>query len=311
MIDLHKLHVFHIVAQEGSFSAAAERLYITQSAVSQQIKELEAGLGQTLFDRGWRGVRLTLSGEILAETAAQVFDLIARAETALTDVAQLTSGRITISATQGVSSYLAPLWMQEFRAEHPNFTVALNTGVTGKIVDDVLAHRSDLGVIEGELEESLPPRLGHLVLDEIEQILVVGFKHPFWDRDRVDLADLTEQSFIMRQQQSQSRIWLERTLKRGGIDPHVAAEFDNFEAMKRAVAAGTCIAVLPPYVIESELKQHVLHAVPVEGKPLVRELKLIWNRDTQASPITRRFLTFLSQHYPAVHVILNPREGRL
>ncbi len=301
MLDLHKLRVFHIVAQEGSFSRAADRLYITQSAVSQQIKELEAGLGQTLFERGWRGVRLTSSGEVLANTARQVFDLIAQAEIALTDVSRIESGKIIVGATPGVSVYLAPNWVSEFRAQFPKLTVALHTGVTRQIVDDVLAHKLDLGVIEGELEENISPRLANLVLDNIEQVVVVGFKHPLWDRTSIPFADLAAHSFIMRQQGSQSRIWLERTLKHRGIDPIIGAEFDNVEAIKRAVSAGSCIAVLPPYVVEHEVEQRLLHIVRVEGSPFIRTLKLIWTHEMPFYPITRKFLDYLSLRYPSLN----------
>lgn len=304
MIDLHKLHIFHIVAQEGSFSAAAERLLITQSAVSQHIKELETSMGQTLFDRGWRGVRLTPSGEVLAGYASRVFDLIAEAENALTDVLHLASGKVSLGATPGVGVYLAPLWVQEFRSQYPNLTVALNTGVTSQVVADILAHRIDLGIIEGELDELQPGRLGHVVLDSVEQKIAVGFKHPFWDVSSVEVSELAQYSFIVRQQNSQSRIWLDRALRREGIEPKIGAEFDNFESIKRAVAAGMCMAVLPSYVSQTEVEQNMLHLVSVRGKPFVRELRLIWDRNIRFSPIASAFANYLSRQYPTAKAAL-------
>jgi DNA-binding transcriptional LysR family regulator len=116
MLDLYKLQIFSVVVQEGSFSAAAERLYMTQSAVSQHIKELEASLGRQLFQRGWRGVRLTSHGEILNRYTGEIFALVTKAESALTDIEHLTSGRVSIGATPGIGIYLAPDWVQYFRA---------------------------------------------------------------------------------------------------------------------------------------------------------------------------------------------------
>ncbi len=307
MLDLHKLRVFFVVAQEGSFSAAAERLYITQSAVSQQIKELEASLGQALFEREWRGVRLTPSGEILTEYTRQIFDLIAQAENALTNVQQLASGKVSLGATPGIGVYLAPLWVQGFRARFPHLTVALNTGVTAQVVGDVLNHRVDLGIIEGELDDLTPPRLDHLIMSQVEQQIVVGSKHPFWHTQQIAPADLRAQSFITRQQNSQSRIWLERTLKRLNIEPLIGAEFDNLESIKRAVAAGTCVAVLPAYVVQNEIDARTLHAVPVAGRPFVREIKLVWDRDVRFSPIVRAFITFLTTDYPSLGTALKPQ----
>src|SRR5690606_38421729 len=105
MIDFYKLRVFAVVAREGSFSAAAERLYVTQSAVSQHIKDLETGLGRPLFLRNRRGVTLTAHGEVLQRYARDIFALVAQAEAALTDVAELREGRVSIGVTPGVSVY--------------------------------------------------------------------------------------------------------------------------------------------------------------------------------------------------------------
>lgn len=305
MLDLYKLQIFSVVVQEGSFSAAAERLYMTQSAVSQHIKELEASLGRQIFQRGWRGVKLTSHGEILNRYTAEIFELVARAESALMDIDNLTSGRISIGATPGIAVYLAPDWVQHFRSRYPQLTVVLQTGVTAQIVSDVLGQRLDIGFIEGELDEHPPPRLASLVLKDIEQQVVVGFKHPFWARDTVQIEDLGQQSLIVRQANSQSRIWLEHTLHQHGIEPVIGAEFDNLESIKRAVSIGLCLAVLPPYVVQSEVEHNLLHMIPIEGKPFTRSLKLIWDATVHFSPITRAFLVELSQYYPALSSLLS------
>lgn len=305
MLDLYKLQIFSVVVQEGSFSAAAERLYMTQSAVSQHIKELESSLGRQLFQRGWRGVKLTSHGEVLNRYTAEIFALVARAESALTDVEHLASGRVSMGATPGIGIYLAPDWVQHFRTRYPQLTVALQTGVTSQIVSDVLGQRLDIGFIEGELDDHIPSRLSSLVLEEIEQQVVVGFKHPFWELDTLRLDDLRQQSLIVRQASSQSRIWLEATLHQHGIEPVIGAEFDNLESMKRAVALGTCLAVMPPYVVQTEVEQRLLHMIPVEGRPLTRSLKLIWDSNAYFSPVTRAFLDELSQFYPPLNEFLN------
>ncbi|MBZ0281581.1 MAG: LysR family transcriptional regulator [Anaerolineae bacterium] len=308
MLDLYKLHIFSVVVQEGSFSAAAERLYMTQSAVSQHIKELEASLGRQLFQRGWRGVRLTPHGEILNRYTGEIFALVAKAESALIDIESLTSGRVSIGATPGIGIYLAPDWVQNFRARYPQLMVALQTGVTAQIVSDVLGQRLDIGFIEGELDDYPTPRLSMLVLEAVEQQVVVGFKHPFWELDQLPIAALHQQSFIVRQPNSQSRIWLERTLSQHGIEPIIGAEFDNLESIKRSVTVGTCLAVLPAYVVQAEVEQGLLRRIPVDGKPFTRSLKLIWDMQTHFSPITHAFLSELSQRYNVLNSLLNEAE---
>ncbi len=303
MIDLYKLHIFDVVLQMGSFSAAAERIYMTQSAVSQHIKELESSLGQILFIRGRRGVTLTPAGETLSTYSSQIFDLLHQAENALTNVGQLTAGKISLGATPGVGVYLAPDWVQEFRAQYPQITVALQTGVTSQIVTDTLSHRLDIGIIEGELDGSQHVKLAFQVLEEVEQMVVVGFQHPFWDREQLNLSDLDHQSFIMRQQGSQSRSWLEEKLRVHSITPIIGAEFDNLESMKRAVTAGRCLAVLPSYVLTDEVEQHHLRVLPIKDKPLVRRITLIWEAKTPFSPITYAFLNYLADRYPILNAL--------
>ncbi|MEO8612040.1 MAG: LysR family transcriptional regulator [Chloroflexota bacterium] len=309
MLDLYKLQIFSAVVADGSFSAAAEHLYMTQSAVSQHIKELESSLGRQLFQRGWRGVKLTPHGEILHRYTGEIFALVAKAENALTDINHLSSGRISLGATPGIGVYLAPDWVQRFRARYPQLTVALQTGVTSQIVNDVLGQRLDIGFIEGELDDHQPLRLSSLVLEEIEQQVVVGFKHPFWECESVHIEDLHRHSFIVREANSQSRIWLEETLRRHSVEPVIGAEFDNLESMKRAVSLGMCLAVLPPYVVQTEVDQHLLHIVPVEGKPFMRSLKLVWDSNVHFSPITHAFLVELSQRYSVLNALLKQSNG--
>lgn len=299
MLDLSKLQIFVTVAQEGSFSAAAERLYVTQSAVSQQVKELELRLGRTLFQRGRRGVKLTTHGEILLRYAQQIFTLLDEAENALVDVENLSEGRLSIGATPGISIYLVPDWVQRFRAQYPQLSVALKTGITAQVVAEVLARQVDLGFVEGELDELKSSRLNVIALEDVEQMVIVGFKHPWWDKETVHVEDLHRQSFIVRPPESQSRIWLDHALRNYRVEPVIGAEFDNLESIKRAVGAGRCLTILPKYVVQTEAEQGLLHIVPIVGQPLKRVLKLISVRDAPFSALERAFLKVLSQDYPA------------
>jgi DNA-binding transcriptional LysR family regulator len=304
MLDLYKLHIFAVVIQEESFSAAAERLYMTQSAVSQHIKELETSLGRSLFQRGWRGVKLTPHGEVLNRYTGEIFELVAKAENALIDIDHMTSGRISIGATPGLGVYLVPDWTLNFRARYPQITVALQTGITSQIVSDVLAQRLEIGFIEGELSDHHASRLSSLILEEIEQQVVVGFKNRFWDHQTLCLEDLQHQSMIVREAHSQSRLWLEERLRHYGIETVIGAEFDNLESIKRAVSLGPCLSILPPYVVQTEVAQGLLHMIPVREKPFTRNLKVIWDSRVPFSPITRAFLTELSQRYSALNGVL-------
>lgn len=304
MLNLYKLEIFAAVAQAGTFSAAAERLLMTQPAVSQHVHDLEASLGARLLRRGSRGVTLTSEGETLYRHAREIFRLVAEAQNAVTDVRNLSAGQINLGATPGVGIYLLPEWIQEFRSLYANLTVGLQTGVTSQILADLRAGRVDLGFIEGELDSGGEAWLGVLNLSDYEQMVIIGPKHPWRQRTEVAIDELDSQTFIMRQRGSQTRIWLDGVLRNYNVTPKIGAEFDAVGSIKRAVMMGTCLTILPEYVVKSELELGMLTALPVEGKPLQRTLKLVWNQEIFFSPIVRAFLIHLSQRLTALRSVV-------
>lgn len=302
MLDLYKLDIFVTVYQAGSFSAAAERLLMTQSAVSQHIQALEASLGTALFERHRRGITPTDAGKKLHEYAQAILKLVSEAENAVANVEGLTEGQIAIGASPGVSFYLLPDWIQSFRARHPNLTVSLRTDITPQIVAEVRARRVDLGIVEGELAAADREQLNVAPLQAFDQFVVVGRKHPWWGREHVSIDAIDGQSLITRQPHSQTRLWLESVLLEHGVQPRIAAEFDHLESIKRAVMAGQCLTILPAYTVEQEQQLGLLHVIPIDGSPLQRMLKLIWNPAAHLSPVARAFMTHLETFFPGLGV---------
>lgn len=300
MLDLYKLEVFECVVEEGSFSAAAERLLMTQSGVSQHIRDLERSLGAELFVRSRRGAKLTPSGATLYEFSRRMLRLAAEAENAVTDVAKLESGQVLVAATPGVSIYVLSDWVHAFGERYPRITTRLETRITPEIVADVLSRRADIGFVEGELEAGAEAKLGVLPLETIEQLVVVGPRHEFWNRATVTLAELDGRVFIMRQAASQSHIWLAQMLRQHQVTPRIGAEFDNMESIKRTVMAGAGLTVMPKYAVRDEVSFGRLRAIPIADMPLTRTLKLVWDARRYLSPVTRSLLEYLAPLYPAL-----------
>jgi len=209
MLSLYKLEIFGTVVQVGSFSGAAQRLFMTQPAVSQHIQDLEKQLGTALFLRGRRGVTLTPAGNTLYDYTQRILQLVAEAESAVTNVQHLDSGQINIGATPGVSVYLLPEWIGAFRTLYPQLNVSIQTATTTEIADAVLEHQLDIGFVEGELETIASKRLGSLVLRPVDLFVVVSGAHPWQKRERVTLGELDEQPFITRQPGSRTRAWVD------------------------------------------------------------------------------------------------------
>lgn len=304
MLSLYKMEIFAAVVHEGSFSRAAQRLYMTQPAVSQHIQSLEAGLGVKLFRRGQRGVVLTPPGETLYEYTQRILKLVAEAESAVTQVENLASGQIQIGATPGVAVYLLPDWVNGFRARYPNLSTTLQTDITPGISAGILSSRLELGFVEGELESSNPARLASIPLQEIELFVVVGRGHEWCQREDVAMQEINGQPFITRQPRSRTRIWIDETLQRFQVQPRIVGEFDNPESIKQAVMSNMGVTILPDYAIHRERENRLLSAIPIRDEPLRRELKLIWDADVPFSPVTRAFLQYMAGIYPAIHAVL-------
>ncbi len=299
MLDSRKLEIFNAVVEAGSFSRAAESLYLSQSAVSQHIQELEATLGTKLFERQARGVHLTASGEILRDYTRCILNLLIEAENTIMNVEAVSSGQLRIGATPGIGGYVLPDWIQPFRVRYPQLMVSLQTDVTTRIMAAILNRALDIGFIEGELDDH--DALEVLVLESIPQRVVVGQHHPWYGQPAVTVEELRGQPLIVRPLHSQTRIWLEQLLARHAISPTIAAELDSPEAIKQAVIAGMGISVLPEYVIRRERDLGLIHLLTVDGANMQRDLKLVWATRTALNPIVRAFLLHLSNQYPQVN----------
>lgn len=307
MLNLNKLELFDAVVRAGSFTGAAERLLMSQPAVSQHMQELEAALGAALFVRGRRGVGLTEAGVTLHEYTQRILALVAEAEATVTDLRGLRSGQVQIGASPGAAIYLLPEIVQEFRSGAPALSVAVRTATTPQLIDEVRRGRLDVAVIEGEIDAPTDGKLRALEIEDVEQWVIAGRKNSLWERTAIDIGELAGHTFVMRQRHSQSRAWLERTLREHGIQPAIGAEFDSMESIKRAVALGSCVAILPQYVVREEVQAGTLRAIAVRERPLARTLKLVWDPATPWSPAVRGFVRAMAARMPGLRAALDAK----
>jgi DNA-binding transcriptional LysR family regulator len=304
MLNLYKLNIFTQTVESGSFSKAAARLLMTQSGVSQHIQDLERNLGVKLFTRTPSGVQLTEPGKTLYDYAQRIAALALEAEAAVVDAAQVAAGEVLLGATPGVGVYVLAEWIQSFTLRHPQLTVNVQTEITPRIVEMLLAQRLEIGIVEGELNLPANTPLATHELETVTHFVVVGRKHPFWERQGVTLSELAGHTLITRQRESQTRIWLDETLAQHGIRVRIGAEFDNVESIKRAVMAGTALAILPDYAVANEKEVGMLRGLPIAGNPLQRVIKLLWDKRRPLGPTTRLFLRNLAARFPALNEVV-------
>jgi len=247
MLDVRRMKVLREVATRGSFSAAAEALSFTQSAVSQQIAALEREAGAVLVERSARGVRLTEAGEAVVRHAEAILARLAEAEAELEAIAGLRGGRLRMAAFESAGASIMPLAIAQFRKRH----VAVELSLALEEADDAIARlRSgdlDLALAEGAVERPGVPEgveLVHLLDDPM--YLALPTDHPLANKPRLRLSDLADDAWIQGQPGSTcacNRLAL-RACQAAGFEPRVSFESSDWTAVQGLVAAGVGVALI-------------------------------------------------------------------
>jgi DNA-binding transcriptional LysR family regulator len=248
MLDVKRLKVLREVAAHGSFSAAAEALAYTQSAVSQQIATLEREAGTVLVDRSARGVSLTDAGEALVRHADAVLARLADAEAELEAITGLRGGRVRMVAFPTAGATLAPRAIAEFRERHPAVEITLVPGEPDEGIAALKAGEADIALLlESGFESKRDPAIDvmPLMLDPMYVLLPSG--HPLSARRRMRLEDLRDESWIMGPASSTcpDTIILLRACQSAGFEPRIAFTSDDYLAIQGFVAAGMGVALIP------------------------------------------------------------------
>ncbi len=271
-MDTRQLAAFCAVVDQKSFSHAAERLGVTQPAVSLQVRALEQRLGERLLDRSGRRVEPTAAGQTLYRSAQR---MLHAEEQLLDDLAREKTGELhgtlRIGASTGPGAHLVPLLLCEFQRDHPTLRVALSISDTHAVVEQVVERSLELGVV-GALRKHRSLAFEPLALDEI--VLAVPIEHAFAGR-RISLEELRSATTIVMQEGAGVRVVIEDELRRAGfrlreLDSHL--ELGLQESVKSAVAAGYGVSFISRTAIEGELAAGTLAEARVEGLEPRRQL---------------------------------------
>ncbi|MGA7884500.1 MAG: LysR family transcriptional regulator [Acidobacteriaceae bacterium] len=270
-----RLKVFRTVADESSFRRAAERLHLSQPAVSQQIRALEEELGTALFDRGSGRVRLTDAGAVLLGYARKGARLAEDALAALEKARGETVGELRIGASMTVTQYLLPHMLSAFLQQHPKVRVSVTSGNTERIVAALGAGEIALAMIEGPVSSREVFRQRIL---EDQMVLIVGRRYAWPGAPRVAPQALTEVPLLMRERGSGSRRVVEMALRNVGLrrkDLHIAMDLDSIVAIVSGVEAGLGAAFVSEWAIRKEVRLGTVRVIPVEGLDIRRDFTLI------------------------------------
>lgn len=285
-MDLGQLEVFLAVARERKFSRAAEKLHRTQSAVSQSIHKLEQDVGEPLFDRSSRDGLLTDAGRVLQEYAERLLNLRNDASGALLELREVRRGKLSIAANEFTALYLLPV-LADFRRLHPMIRITVQRSLGSHIPGDVLRHTSELGVLSYNPQE---PHLHSIVVYLDELIFVVPPSHPLATEAQISIRQLGAESFVAHIVQSPYREKVIQAFKRHRTPLHMDIELPTLQAIKRFVAMGNGVALLPEISVENELARGELVRIPVRELRLHRKLRLVYRKAASLSHAARAFL---------------------
>lgn len=249
MLSVGRLEVLRAVVGHGSFSAAAESLSYTQSAVSQAIARLESETGVQLLIRERRGVTPTAAGVTLVEHAERIFAAIGAAEEALAQASDAQLRRLRIATFPSGAAALMPLAVARFRRAHPAVSLTLAAGEPGEIAARLRAGELDLALLfefPGEVSRRGRPRgLRTVTLLEDPMQLVLPLAHPLCEQETLRLSDLREEPWVQTSAASPCARHVVRCCREAGFEPAVAFESDDYDTVQGLVAAGVGVALVP------------------------------------------------------------------
>src|SRR6516165_7314566 len=297
-MNLNHLAIFHAVAQAGSMTRGAERLDISQPAVSKQVQELEHALGVHLFDRIGRRVHLSHAGEILAEYAARLFAVAQEAEHAMVDARAAGRGRLAIGASTTIGTYLLPAVQAEFWRRHPRVELLVQIENTEQVHRRLAGHELDLGLTEGLVEEE---ELAAEVFHRDELVMIAAPGHRLAGQPRVPLSAVREEPFVLREPGSGTRAVEERVLARLKLPTRAAMALGSTEAIKRVVAEGVGLAIVSRLAVRAECAAGTLAVLPVAGLRIERPYYLVRRTGRRDGPAMQALCGLLRETFEGLH----------
>jgi DNA-binding transcriptional LysR family regulator len=292
-VNFTHLLAFFEVARAGSVSGGAERLRVSQPAVTREIRELEERLGLTLFDRLPRGVALTEAGALLFDYAERIFALSGAAQAELKELAGLSAGHLNIGASATVGAYLVPDMIARFNVSHPKVGIDLAVTNTDHVEQSLRDHTVSLGFVEGPYDDSAV-HTHPIGADEIVAVAARG--HPRAGQ-RLSASDLATRVVILREPGSGTRAVVEEAYARIGLRIEPLMSISDTVAIKRMLLAQNAIAYVSSLSVKDEVGRGDLCVLEVRDLRIQRPLNMVWLKGRTLSPSTQAFVELVREHF--------------
>ncbi|MFI5353841.1 MAG: LysR family transcriptional regulator [Candidatus Binatales bacterium] len=294
-MHIETLKVFCDIIESGSFSYAASQNFVTQSAVSQQVRSLEDKYDCRLIERGRAGVKPTAAGQILYNSSKEIVRRFMELENRLREIGSVVAGSIRVGTVYSIGLHELPPYLSEFLRNFPAVNVHLEYLRSNKIYEDLVEGKIDLGVVAYPAKRS---QIVTVAFRSDELVLVVPPDNPLAKQNKVSFGQLGGQKFVGYERDIPSRKAADRILRDHGVKPVYTMELDNIETIKRAVEIGIGVAIVPQLTVEVETGRGSLKILDFQEGTFTRPLAIVYKRGRELSPAVKKFLDVLTQTHP-------------
>jgi len=287
---IETLKVFCDIADLRSLSKTAEKHFLSQSAISQQLAQLELAHNCQLLERKKRPLELTTAGQLFYEAAKDILDRYEQLKTELNALKSSAGGRINVGAIFSIGMHTLPDYVKKFLASYPNINVHIDYMSNDKIYELVLTGEIDIGLV------AVPKRDKRLDVYDFESeplVLACSPRHPLSHESQIDIHRLQFEKFIAFEKNTPTRAWIDSILERYNVVVRPVMEFDNIETVKRAVEINAGVSILPQTAILQEVNSGTIKAIPFLNENFVRPTGIIVRKGKLLSQAGRYLIELL------------------
>jgi len=300
--SLRQLQVFEAIVRLGSFTRAADELFVTQSTVSMQTKKLADALGVPLFENIGRQVRPTEAGVALYKSCREIFEILANVEMTVADLKGIKRGRLRLGVIT-TAKYFAPEVLGEFCKLYPGIEVALKVSNRDRIIERISANEDDLYIMGQAPSDQFNVEARAFAPNPL--VMLAPRDHPLVGKKNIPLARIAEEPVILREPGSGTRDMTLTVFEHAGLRPRVRMELGSNEAIKHAVVGGLGLSVLSLHTLTLEGMDGPLAILDVEGFPIMREWYLVYPKGKELSRVAQAFLDFALTITPSMRERMN------
>ena len=292
MLNFNQLRVFYYAAKNLNYTAAASELFISQPAVTAQVKSFEEFCNLKLFKKRGRRIYLTDEGKSLYAHAAKIFKYEKEIENVIEDMRELKRGVLSLGTTKAYARYFMPLMITTFHRNFPKIKIQLNEGSSLDMIHSLLDFNIEVAVI-AKAEDN--PEVNFSPFSQEEMAVIVSLDHPFNKRKSITFKDLAQEPFIMKEKGSGTRKLVEESFEKEGCLPNILMETSNTEFIKQLVQRGEGVSFVVKEAAAAELKDKKLATVPLSGSKIFLDVSIAYMKGQILSPPARAFVDTLAK----------------